>query len=185
MKRILAALLTSLFIVLTACSGDTTTNGQTDYNQTKKMMIDILKTDEGKKALQDIMSSDDMKKKLVIDQNFMKETIEETLTSEKGTAFWKDAMKDPKFAEAVAKSMKAENKDLLKSLMKDPAYQAMMIDVLKDPAYEKEVTSLLKSKEIRKTMQDVVLDTFNDPLFKAKMEDSLLKAAKEAGKSNK
>lgn len=87
-------------------------------------------------------------------------------------------MQDPKFAAAVADSMKTENKALLKSLMKDPDYQAMMMDILKDPAYEKEVQTMLKSKEMRKTMQEVVIDTFNDPAFKAKMEDSLLKAAK-------
>ncbi|GER67216.1 germination protein GerD [Weizmannia acidilactici] len=179
MKKIIVLLLIPLCAALAACSGNAAMGGQTDYNQTKKMVIDILKTDEGKKALQDIITSDDMKKNLVIDQAYVKETIEKTLTSQKGMDFWKESMKDPKFAEAVAKSMKTENKALLKSLMKDPDYQAMMIDVLKDPVYEKEVRNMLKSKEMRKTMQSVVVDTFNDPLFKAKMEDSLRKAAKE------
>lgn len=178
MKPRTVLLLISLCASLTACSGEASTGGQADYNQTKKMVIDILKTDEGKKALQDVITSDGMKKNLVIDKAYMKEAIEQTLTSDKGKAFWRETMQDPKFAAAVADSMKTENKALLKSLMKDPDYQAMMIDILKDPAYEKEVQTMLKSKEMRKTMQEVVIDTFNDPAFKAKMEDSLLKAAK-------
>lgn len=60
----------------------------------------------------------------------------------------------------------------------------MMIDILKDPDYEKEVLTLLKSKDFRSHIQDVIIETYNDPLFKAKLEDSLLKAAKEMNKTD-
>ncbi|MBE6184362.1 spore germination lipoprotein GerD [Heyndrickxia ginsengihumi] len=183
MNKLLPLLLLSI-IGLAACSGEATSSGQMDYNQTKKMMIDVLKTDEGKKALQDIMTDDAMKQKLVIDQDFVKKTIESTLTSKKGQEFWKTAFQDPKFTQAFAKSMESQNKDLLKKLMKDPDYQKMMIDILKDPDYEKEVLTLLKSKDFRSHIQDVIIETYNDPLFKAKLEDSLLKAAKEMNKTD-
>lgn len=49
MKPRTVLLLISLCAALTACSGEASTGGQADYNQTKKMVIDILKTDEGKK----------------------------------------------------------------------------------------------------------------------------------------
>jgi spore germination protein D len=114
------------------------------------------------------------------------DTISKTLTSEKGTEFWKKSFEDPKFAEAMAKSMKDGNEKLLKDLMKDPEYQGMMMDLLKDPEFKKELTEALKSQEYREHLQKVITETFESPLFKAKMQDVLLKAAgemKEGGKS--
>ena len=32
--------------------------GKIDYEQTKKMVVDILKTDDGKKAIQELMADD-------------------------------------------------------------------------------------------------------------------------------
>lgn len=159
---------------------------QLDYEETKKMVVDILKTDDGKKALQEVMSDDGMKEKLVMDQAMVTSTIEKTLTSEKGTDFWKKSFEDPKFAEAIAKSMKTQNEQLLKDLMKDPEYKGMMIEVLKDPELTKEVTTLMKSKEYREHLQKVMTETFESPLYKAKIEDILLKAATEkAGEEKK
>lgn len=159
---------------------------QLDYEETKKMVVDILKTDDGKKALQEVMSDDGMKEKLVMDQAMVTSTIEKTLTSEKGTDFWKKSFEDPKFAEAIAKSMKTQNEQLLKDLMKDPEYKGMMIEVLKDPELTKEVTALMKSKEYREHLQKVMTETFESPLYKAKIEDILLKAATEkAGEEKK
>ncbi|MBT2689963.1 spore gernimation protein GerD [Bacillus sp. ISL-47] len=159
--------------------GQGETGGQMDYEQTKKMVVDILKTDEGKKAIEELMADEKMKQKLVMDQKIVAETIEKTLTSEKGTEFWKKSFDDPKFAESMAKSMQKENEQLLKDLMKDPEYRGMMIEVLKDPELEKEVTNVLKSKEYREHLQKVVTETFESPLFKAKIQDLLLKAAEE------
>ena len=53
------------------------------------MVVDILKTDDGKKAIQDVMSDEKLREKLVMDQTVVTETIQKTLTSEKGTEFWK------------------------------------------------------------------------------------------------
>lgn len=172
-------LLFLLVIIMTACTQDQSSGKQMDYEETKKLVVDILKTDDGKKALQDVMSEDGMKEKLVMDQAMVTGTIEKTLTSDKGTEFWKKAFEDPKFAESVAKSMKKENEDLLKELMKDPEYQAMMIDILKDPELTKELTTLMKSKEYREHLQQVMTETFESPLYKAKIQDILLKAAGE------
>lgn len=38
-----------LFIVLTACTQSDQSSQNTDYETTKKMVVDILKTDDGKK----------------------------------------------------------------------------------------------------------------------------------------
>jgi spore germination protein D len=165
---------------LSACAGATNSGQQMDYDQTKKMIVDILKTDEGKKAIKDIMTDSQLKQELIMDQAVVTDTIKNTLTSDKGTEFWKKSFSDPKFSEAVAKGMKTENEALLKKLMKDPDYQKMMLDVLKDPEYQKTMASLLKSNDYRKYLQSSILETVDSPLFKTKLEDAISKSAKKS-----
>ncbi|TMU83355.1 spore gernimation protein GerD [Bacillus sp. BHET2] len=169
-----------IIVLLSACGGGGDTgSGKMDYEETKKMVVDILKTDDGKKAIQDVMSDEKMKAELIMDQSVVTDTIAKTLTSKKGTEFWKKSFEDPKFAEAMAKSMKDGNEKLLKDLMKDPEYQGMMMDLLKDPEFKKELTEVLKSQEYKEYLQKVITETFESPLFKAKLQDVLMKAAGE------
>ncbi|MFC7787155.1 MULTISPECIES: spore germination lipoprotein GerD [unclassified Rossellomorea] len=186
MKRYSFLFLLSILLLSACGGGGDTGSGKMDYEETKKMVVDILKTDDGKKAIEEVMSDEKMKSELIMDQGVVTDTISKTLTSEKGTEFWKKSFEDPKFAEAMAKSMKDGNEKLLKDLMKDPEYQKMMMDLLKDPEFKKELTEALKSQEYREHLQKVITETFESPLFKAKMQDVLLKAAgemKEGGKS--
>ncbi|MFB6469207.1 spore germination lipoprotein GerD [Cytobacillus sp. Hz8] len=177
--RFLLLLLPTILIFTGCAQGDLATK-QMDYDETKKMVVDILKTDDGKKAIQEIMKDDSMKQELVMDQKVVSETIQKTLTSDKGTEFWKKSFEDPKFANAMAKSMNKENEKLLKDLMNDPEYRAKMIEILKDPELEKEVTTILKSKEYRGHLQKIITETFNTPSFKTQIQDILMKAAEEA-----
>ena len=59
-----------------------------------------------------------------MNQDIIKKTVEETLTSDKGKQFWEKAFKDPKFTAAYAKALKTEHKRLMKELTKDAAYRA-------------------------------------------------------------
>jgi len=170
-----------ILVLLTSCSSNESSGGgQVDYEQTKKMVVDILKTDDGKKALQEVMSSDGMKEKLVMDQKVVSDTIQQTLTSDKAKDYWKETFSDPKFAQSVSKNLKTENKKLLKELMNDPEYRGMMIEVFKEPEIQKEMADALKSKEYRAHLQKVITETVDSPLFKAKIQELLLKAAEEA-----
>jgi spore germination protein D len=181
MRTISLMLLLPAMMVLSSCaSGDTAGGGQVDYDETKKMVVDILKTDDGKKAIEDVMSNDGMKEKLVMDQTVVANTIEQTLTSEKATEFWKKTFSDTKFAKSVAKNMRSENEKLLKDLMNDPEYRGMMIEVFKEPEIQKEMADAVKSKEYREHLQTVITETLDSPLFKAKIEELLLKAAEDA-----
>jgi spore germination protein D len=182
MKAISLLLLLPAMMLLSSCaSGETGAGGgQVDYEQTKKMVVDILKTDDGKKAIEEVMSNDGMKEKLVMDQTVVANTIEQTLTSDKATEFWKKTFSDAKFAQGVAKNMRTENEKLLKDLMNDPEYRAMMIEVFKEPEIQKEMADALKSKEYREHLQNVITETVDSPLFKAKMQELLLKAAEDA-----
>ncbi|MCM3694447.1 spore germination lipoprotein GerD [Neobacillus niacini] len=183
-KRLMLLLLITMF--LSSCASPEASGGeQIDYETTKKMVVDILKTDDGKKAIQEVMSDDKMKETLVMDQQVVADTIQQTLTSENATEFWKKTFSDPKFAKGVAKSMRTENEQLLKDLMKDPEYRGMMIEVFKEPEIQKEMADALKSKEYREHLQTVISETLESPLFKVKMQELLLKAAEEASKEGK
>jgi spore germination protein D len=180
MKPNKMVLLLPIMLLLSSCaSNESSSGGQIDYDQTKKMVVDILKTDDGKKAIQDVMSDDQMKQKLVMDQKVVSDTIQQTLTTDKATTFWKKTFSDPKFAQGVAKNMRSENEKLLKDLMNDPEYRAMMIQVFKEPEIQKELADALKSKDYREHLQKVITETIDSPLFKVKMQELLLKAAEE------
>ncbi|MCV9884181.1 spore germination lipoprotein GerD [Metabacillus halosaccharovorans] len=185
MKR--CSLLMTLIVcilALSACAPREESGTQMDYEETKKMVVDILKTDDGKKALQEVMKDEEMKQVLIMDQNVVKETIETTMTSDKGAEFWKKVFEDPKFVESFATSIKDEHEKVIKGLMTDPEYQKMLIDVLKDPEMEKSMLEAAKSQEFRKHLQDIVMETLSSPLYKVKIQETLLKAAEEAGQQS-
>ena len=187
MKRIFLFLLLILAIFFTtSCAQDqASTGGKLDYEETKKMVVDILKTDDGKKALQEVLSDEKLKEQLVMDHAVVTETVQKTLTSEKGIEFWKKTFEDPKFAESIAKTMQKENEQLLKNLMNDPEYRGKMIEILKDPELGKEVTNLLKSNEYRDHVKQVVTETLESPLYQTKIQELLLKAAEEQSSGGK
>lgn len=184
MKRYTLLMISTLLLLgifTSGCAPREESGSQMDYEQTKKMVVDILKTDDGKKALQEVMKDEEMKQVLIMDQSIVKETIETTLTSEKGTKFWQKVFEDPKFVESFATSLKGEHEKVIKDLMKDPDYQKMLIDLFQDPEMEKSMITAVKSQEFRKHLQDVIMETLSSPLYKAKIQETLLKAAEEAG----
>ncbi|WP_223703179.1 spore germination lipoprotein GerD [Sutcliffiella deserti] len=178
MKNYLLPFLLICFL-LSGCAQGEEGGGQMDYEETKKMVVDILKTDDGKKAIEEIMTDEKMKQNFVLDQEIVTSSIQQTLDSEKGAEFWTKAFEDPKFAETFAKSMQKEHEALLKDLMKDPEYQGLMIQVLQDPEMEKQLVTVLSGKEFKTHLQKVITETFESPLFKAKLQDLLLQGASE------
>lgn len=183
MKIRVAFLFTSLFIICSGCSSSDTGN-ELDYEKTKKMVVDILKTDDGKKAIKDILSDESVKNELIMNEDVVTKTIEKELISDKAKKFWEKAFKDPKFAATYAKAIKKEHEQLMKDLTKDPAYRAMITDIMKEPELEKEFTKLLKSNDMRKLYKDLIIETGESPMVKAKMEDILTKAAKKAAEKS-
>ena len=112
----------------------------------------------------------------------MTDSIKSTLTSEKGKEFWKTAFEDPEFAKTFAESMQEENQKLLKELLKDPEYREKMLEILHDPELETELADLLKSNDYRKHLETVMTETLENPIYQAKIQEILLKAASEQGK---
>src|SRR5690606_6722621 len=74
-------------LLLVACGGGgggNASGNESDYDQTKKMVVDILKTDDGKKALVETLSDEKLKQELVINSEEVQKAINETLVSDEG-----------------------------------------------------------------------------------------------------
>lgn len=183
-KQVFYFLAFLMLFLLISCAPAEQDEKQTNYESTKKMMMDILQTDEGKQTIQKVINQDQLKEEIIIDHPLMKQTIEETLTSDKGTEFWQKAFSDPAFTSQFAKHFNEEHKKMMKELMTDPEYQALLIDVLKNPEVKKMTEDILKGKEYREELQQVISETLNSPLYQAKLIE-LMKKAKEEKKKPK
>ncbi|MFC7372618.1 spore germination lipoprotein GerD [Fictibacillus iocasae] len=170
----------SLLLSMSGCAQkEAQGSSQMDYEATKKMLVDLLKTEDGKKAMMEVLSDEKMQKQLLMESEVIKKTIEEQLLTPKGQKFWTELFKDPKFAAAYAKSMKKEHEKLMKDLMKDPEYQAAVMKIMQNPQMAAKLLELVNSQPVRKEMKKVMLETFESPIVKAQISEMLKKAAHE------
>ncbi|QKS69820.1 spore gernimation protein GerD [Paenalkalicoccus suaedae] len=168
-----------IVVLLTGCAAMEEKSSSPDYEETKKMMVDMLHTEDGKKALQEVLSEDSMRETLVMDDAFVAQTVQKTLASEEGKEYWSEVMKDPEFAKTFATQIKDENEQLLKGLMKDPEYQQMMENILMDPQMEQNYMSLLATPPYRQQIQVIVGEAMESPLFMARVSSILEEIAKK------
>jgi len=89
------------------------------YDEIKKIMIDSLQTEDGKKALRQLLEEPSFRELLILEHDEVKKATEETLLSKEAEDFWKKTFEDPKFKETVAKSMQKQQQDIMKDLIKD------------------------------------------------------------------
>ena len=171
-------------VFLIGCSGQSSQGSTPDYQATKKMVIDMLKSDDGKKAIQDILNDSEVKKQLVLNQDFVKKTITDTLTTDQGKKFWTGMLKDPEFSKTLASTMQKNNEQLLKQLMNDPQYQGMLMKVFKAPNMEQEYLDLLQTKPFRDQIQKSILEAVGSPIFSSKLTDAITKAVDEQMKKS-
>jgi spore germination protein D len=175
----------TLLVLLTACGGGGgggSTQGDAQYETTKKMVVDIIKTDEGKKALTEVLTDEKMKQQLIMDSATVKDAISQTLTSEEGKKIWTKLFEDPTFVQTYTKSVEDAQKKLMKGLMTDSEYQKLLIDIFQNPEMTNTTLEVLKSQQFREHLEKTIQETLNSPLFKAKMTEVLLKAAEEQSK---
>ncbi len=165
---------------------------QPDYKTMKTMVLDIMQTEEAKDSIARMMKDERFKKEMVLDTAAVRTTLLKSLADPKSPQI-KEAFHDPKFTSTLAKSMKDENKKLLKDLMKDPEYQKMLISVMQDPEFEKRLMQLMKSSAYRQQTMQIMKEALQSPLFQADMVKLMTKAneemtkpkALEAGKGKK
>lgn len=179
LKKIYIFLFCISLAALSGCAQEAQGSSQVDYEATKKMLVDLLKTDEGKKAIKEVLSDKEIQQDILIDQEVIKQTIEKQLLSEKGQKFWQTLFKDPKFSVAFAKSMRKEHEKLMKDLMKDPQYQAEVMKIMQNPQIAEKLLSLVDTQPVRKEMKKVMLETFESPIVQAQIQEMLKKVAHE------
>lgn len=166
-------------IFLISCNSES--NQEADYQTTKKMVIDILQTEDGKKALAEVITDEEMKRHLLIESDAVKKAIDDILISNQGTEMWNHLFQDPNFVQDFAKSMEDAHKDLLKKLMNDADFQQQMLDILQNPEIHEQMLQLMKSQQFRAHLQETIQETIDTPSFQAQITELLLKAAEEKG----
>ena len=114
-------IITLLFVILSGCSA--ASQQSQSYDDIKKSTLDALQTEEGKKVIRQLLEDPTMKDLLVLEHDDVNKAVQETLMSKKAEEYWKKQFEDPKFRETFAKSMKKEQQNLMKDLMKDDTFQ--------------------------------------------------------------
>ncbi|SDN94491.1 spore germination protein D [Psychrobacillus sp. OK028] len=168
------ALLLMSIGLLASCSSPAV---QPSYEENKKMFIDALQTEDGKKAIRTLLTDPQFKDLLVLDSEQVKTSVEQTMLSKEAEDFWKKVYSDPKFSETMAKSMVKQQEELMKALMKDPTYLKDLETFFGSAEMKKELSKVLESSDMRKEMQKVVEETIQSPLLQSKWQ----KLVEEAG----
>jgi len=152
------------------------------YKDTKSMVLDILRTEEGQKALLEAQNSNTGSTLQMLGTNqehIMRTTVKDVMTDPSFYKQMEKIMTDPKFAGEFAKTIAKENKAILKELMKDPEYQTMLIQVMKNPEAEKLILEVMKGTVYRKQAMAIFQDSLNNPLFRVELMELMKKAIEE------
>ncbi|MDQ0918077.1 spore germination lipoprotein GerD [Paenibacillus sp. V4I5] len=193
--------LISIALLLASCGADNSQQGQgqsqaNTYKEQKTMILDILKSEDGKKAIsaanRSIMAGDvgangvagqSQIKLLSANESLqLQMAVKDVLTAKENNMFLTDMMKDPKFAGDFAKAIQKETKQMFKELLKDPEYQKSLVDVMKNPEYEKMMLDVMKTAAYRQQMNTVMEESIQSPLFRAHMVDLLKSAIEQQSK---
>lgn len=195
MSKIKPVLITLSFVLLllslSAC-GSSSQSSQQGYKETKMMVLDILKTEDGKKAIKEATQSKSgsggskkMQSLSAKDSEQVQLAVKDVLTNSKNSDFLKQLMTDPRFAGDFAKAIKKENKQMMKDLMKDPDYQKSLIQTMKNPQAEKMLMDVMKSGPYRQMVMSVMQDSLKSPLFRSELVDLMKTALDEQTKPKK
>lgn len=175
-------LLIFFLLSLAGCSDAKTTT--LSYDEVKKIMVDAVQTEEGKKAIRQLFEEKSFRELLVLDTEEVKKATEETLLSKEANDFWIKTFEDPKFKESFAKSMKKQQQDLMKDLMNDASYQEDLISFFNQPDMQKQLETILKGTTMKKEIEKTVMDTIENPLLQTKWQE-LIRKSGEASSSDK
>lgn len=180
----------SFILVLTACGSEQSSGSsqQFSYKEMKTMVVDILKSEEGKKAVEEAISSSSGTSSggtgtsgLISMQSIpqaneqIRVAVKDTITSPEYKKEIEKVMTDPKFAGDFAKAISSQSKQLHLQLIKDPTYQKSVQEIMKSPEMMKMFLDLTKTADYRKQTATVMQETMQNPLFRMEVL-SLLKS---------
>lgn len=154
---------------------------QPDYKSVKAMVLDILQTDDAKKSVAKMMKDEKFRQAMVLDQSTIRSTVVQSIASPNSPHI-KQVFKDPAFTSTLAKSMRDENRTLMKDLMKDPEYQKSMMSIMKTPEFETQMLTLMQSPSYRQRTMQIMKEAMQSPLFQMEMVKIVTKVAEEMQK---
>lgn len=173
-----------LVTALTACGSEqSSSSSPMGYKEMKSMVVDILKSDEGKKAVDEAVNGGGssggatmgMKMLSSASSEEIRTAVKDTLTDPEYEKKIGEIMKDPKFAGDFAKAISSQSKELHQQLIKDPTYQKSVKDIMKSPEVTKMFLDITKSSDFRKQSMTIMTEAMQNPLFKMEVLE-LLKA---------
>ncbi|MEF3303329.1 spore germination lipoprotein GerD [Paenibacillus sp. GYB003] len=201
-KRVRGISALLLLPLLISCGGGGSPEGgnAAGYKDTKSMVLDILKSDDGKKAIKEASKQGDEsatgllqaksaqsggaaggKIQMLSEQDAqqLQVMVKDVLTGDGSDKMLKAMMTDPKFAGDFAKALQKENKQLQKDLMKDPEYQKQMLELMKNPDFEKMMMDTMKGTQYRQQIMTVMQEALQSPLYRLELMQLLKKVMEE------
>lgn len=172
----------------------------------KTMVVDILKSDDGKKAVEEALTGENssskegqsgqsseeggsgggsggsMGMKMLMPMQSaeqMKIAVKDTLVSPEYKKEIEKIMTDPRFAGEFAKAINSQSKQLHMQLIKDPSYQKSIEAMLKSPELTKMYMDLTKTPEYRKQSMTVMHDAMQNPIFRLEVMNLLKTVVQE------
>ncbi|MGF9915702.1 spore germination lipoprotein GerD [Paenibacillus ehimensis] len=169
---------------LTACGSDTqasSVGGGNTYKDTKSMVLDILKTEDGRKAIQQATIRENSKLQILSagDTQQLQLAVKDVLADTENNQFLQKMISDPKFAGDFAKAIQKDTKQLQKDLLKDPEYQKAMMDAMKSPDFEMMLLDTMKGNAYRTQTKAVIQESLQSPIFRLEMMELMKKVLQE------
>ncbi|MEK8132740.1 spore germination lipoprotein GerD [Paenibacillus filicis] len=170
--------------LLSACGSDTQASSSgsgTNYKDMKSMVLDILKTEDGRVAIQEATIHENSKLQLLSagDTQQLQLAVKDVLVDTDQTKFLQKMITDPKFAGQFAKAIEKDTKKIQKDLMKDPEYQKQMMDAMKSPDFETLLLDTMKTTPYRTQMKTVIQESLQSPLFRLELMELMKKVLQE------
>ncbi|CAG7647297.1 Spore germination protein GerD [Paenibacillus solanacearum] len=171
--------------VLTACGSDTQAassgNSGSNYKDTKSMVLDILKTEDGRRAIQEATIQQNTKLQALSagDTQMLQLAVKDVLVDTQSTQFLQKMITDPKFAGQFAKAIQQDTKQIQKDLMKDPEYQKQLLNAMKSPDFETMLLDTMKSTPYRAQTKAVIQESLQSPLFRLELMELMKKVLQE------
>lgn len=175
-------------MVLSSCGSESSSSQAQNggYKDTKTMVLDILKTEDGQKAIlaasqQAATQEGGQQLKLLSagDAQHIQLAVKDVLTDTSNNKFLQTIITDPKFAGEFAKAIQKEMKQLQKDLMKDPEYQQALVSTMKNPDFEKMLLDTMKSTPYRQQTKTVIQESMQSPLFRLDLMNIMKKVLEE------
>ncbi|MBR2567526.1 MAG: spore gernimation protein [Paenibacillus sp.] len=197
----LCCVVLGLSVMLAGCGSDQSSSPpQGSYKEMKTMVVDILKSDEGKKAVEEALTgqsssgggsssgegsgggSGTVGMKMLMPMQSSEQiriAVKDTITAPEYQKEFEKIMTDPQFAGEFAKAINTQSKQLHMQLIKDPTYQKSIGDIMKSPEVSKMFMDMTKTPEYRKQTMTVMQEVMQNPLFRLEVLSLLKKVVQE------